>query len=393
MMGSLNSKFGLMIANAVGLAIVFVPLPAGAQLQIPHQAGKNFPLEPEKELAKQRSGVVTIKMKHDGKNFYGTPLAFDGKNVALLRWDGRVTTLPATRKTQFEIIDRNFLPYTHEELEERLKKEFGSRYVVSTTKHYVVVHPPGKAAIWAQPFEELHQSFVHWCEDNGLKPAEPQFPMVAVVLRSRRDFDLFMKNDIKIANRAIQGFYNHKSNRMVMFDPSSKLRVDDQTWLYRDPTIVHEATHQSAFNTKIQNRFSPPPLWMAEGLAMLFESPGYSRSRQFTKPEHRVNQKRLAALRKLGPHASLPTKITSIVGDNRLFETKPTEFYTLAWALTWFLAEERHGQLIRYMKKDGARKAYTARSQIDELKLFSQSFGNDINQLKREIGDFYAKKR
>lgn len=386
---SLNSKRSTIVASVAWLAILFAAQIATAQLQIPKKADKKVQLKPDRELAKQSSGVVTIKMKHEGKNFYGTPLAFDGKSVALLRWDGRVTKLPAKRETQFDIIDRNFLPYTHEELKERLEKEFGSRYVVSTTEHYVVVHPQGKAAIWAQPFEKLHLSFVHWCEDNGLNPVEPRFPMVAVVLRSRRDFDLFMKNDIKIANRAIQGFYNHRSNRMVMFDPSSKLRVDDQTWLYRDPTIVHEATHQSAFNTEIQNRFSPPSIWMAEGLAMLFETPGFSRSRQFTKAEHRVNKKRLAALRKLGPRANLPARITSIVGDNRLFETKPTEFYTLAWALTWFLAEERHGQLIKYMKKDASRQAYAVRSQIDELKLFSQSFGNDMNQLEREIGDFY----
>ena len=383
--------------NSIGLslacfAILLFSQSADAQLQIPKQPGKNFSLKPDEELAKQLSGLITIKMKHDGKNFYGTPLAYDGKTIALLRWDGRVTKLPAKKEKQFEIIDRNFLPYTHEELKERLKKEFGSRYVVSTTEHYVVVHPPGKAAIWAEPFENLHLEFVHWAKHNGLKPTDPQFPMVAVVLRSRRDFDLFMKNDIKIANRSIQGFYSNKSNRMVMFDPSSKVRVDDQTWLYRDPTIVHEATHQSAFNTRVQNRFSQPPLWMAEGLAMLFESPGYSRSRKFTEPKHRVNQRRLAALRKMKPHATLPAKMVGLVGNNRLYETEPVEYYNLAWGLTWFLAEERHDQLIRYMKKDASRKAYTSQSQLDELKLFSKYFGNDMEQLKRDIGDFYADK-
>ena len=366
--------------------------PATAQLKIPKQADKKFPLEPDKELAKQMSGQATIKLKHDGKSYYGTPLAFDGKAIALLRWDGRVSQLPATKKTPIEVIDRNFLPYTKEELKERLKKEFGSRYVVSTTEHYVVVHPQGKADIWAVPFEKLHQSFVEWCDDNGVETTEPQFPMVAVVLRSRRDFDLFMKNDLNIADRAIQGFYNHKSNRMVMFDPSSKLRVDDETWLYRDSTIVHEATHQSAFNTEIQNRFSPPPLWMAEGLAMLFEAPGYSRSRQFTDPKDRVNRKRLAALRKLGPVTSLPTKILSVVGDNRLYETNPTEFYTLSWAMTWFLAEERHDRLVQFMKKDASRRAYVARTPGDELKLFSKYFGNDVGKLKQDIGKFYADK-
>jgi len=374
------------------LAMLFVAQPVIAQLQIPKQPGKTFPLDPAKEIAKQANGLPTVKYKHDGKSFYGTPLGFSGKSLALLRWDGRLTTLPATKQSKIEVIDRNFLPYTTAELKERLKKEFGTRYVVSTTDHYVVVHPQGTAAIWADPFEKLHRSFIYWCEKNGLDPTEPQFPLIAIVLRSRRDFDLHMKNKLNIANRGIQGFYENTSNRMVMFDPSSKVRVADETWLYRHPTIVHEATHQSAFNTKIQNRFSPPPLWISEGLAMLFESPGYSRSKQFTAPKHRVNRKRLAALKKLEPRASLPTRIVGVIGDNRLFETKPLEYYTLSWALTWFLAEERREQLIRFMKLERSKKPFTKIGPTDELKLFSRAFGNDMDQLKQEIGEFYKAK-
>ncbi|MDA8562968.1 DUF1570 domain-containing protein [Mariniblastus sp.] len=385
-------KRNLITCAFAWLAFTLIASPTIAQLQIPKKAGKKFPLDPAKEIAKQSTGLQTIKLKRNGKNFYGSPLGFDGKKLALLRWDGRISYLPANKDEKIEVIDKNFLPYTNAELKDRLKKEFGSRYAVSTTEHYVVVHPHGTAEIWAEPFEKLHQSFVYWCELNGLTPTEPKFPLVAIVLRSRRDFDLFMKNELKIANRGIQGFYHNTSNRMVMFDPSSKLRVEDETWLYRHPTIVHEATHQSAFNTKIQNRFSPPPLWMAEGLAMLFEAPGYSRSKQFKKADHRINKRRLAALRKLKPQSSLPAKIVSVVGDNRLFETNPLEYYTLSWALTWFLAEERHDQLIRFMKADAARKPFTRLAPADELKLFARHFGNDMEQLKREIRKFYEDK-
>lgn len=382
----------LIASILAGLAITFFAHPAIAQLQIPKQAGKKLPLDPAKEIAKQSTGLPTIKFPHDGKNFYGSPLGFDGKQLALLRWDGRVSYLPASVEKKIELIDHNFLPYTNEELKERLQKEFGSRYAVSTTEHYVVVHPHGTAEIWAEPFEKLHQSFMYWCWQNGMTPKEPQFPLVAIVLRSRRDFDLFMKNELKVADRGIQGFYHNTSNRMVMFDPSSKVRVEDETWLYGHATIIHEATHQSAFNTNVQNRFSPPPLWIAEGLAMLFEAPGYSRSKQFKKQDHRTNKKRLAALKKLKPHSKLPARMVNLVGDNRLFNSKPLEYYTLSWALTWFLAEQRRDQLIRFMKADAARKPFTKLTPADELKRFAQHFGNDMEKLKREIREFYADK-
>ena len=107
------------------LWIMLVAHSAIGQLQIPKQAGKTFPLDPAAEIAKQSSGLPTIKLKHDGKNFYGSPLGFDGKQLALLRWDGRLTNLPASEQTRVEVIDNNFLPYTREEMKERLKKEFG----------------------------------------------------------------------------------------------------------------------------------------------------------------------------------------------------------------------------------------------------------------------------
>ena len=144
------------------LAIILVAQSALGQLQIPNQPGKTFPLDPAQEIAKQANGLPTIKFEHDGKNFYGSPIGRSDTTLALLRWDGRVSSLPANDQSKIEVIDRNFLPYTHEELKERLQKEFGRRYTVSTTKHYVVVHPPGAAKIWAEPFEELHQSFVYW---------------------------------------------------------------------------------------------------------------------------------------------------------------------------------------------------------------------------------------
>ena len=38
-------------------------------------------------------------------------------------------------------------------------------------------------------------------------------------------------------------------------------------------TIVHEATHQIAFNSGLHVRFADNPLWLTEGMAMYFEGP------------------------------------------------------------------------------------------------------------------------
>ena len=38
-------------------------------------------------------------------------------------------------------------------------------------------------------------------------------------------------------------------------------------------TIVHEATHQIAFNCGLHTRLSDCPRWFSEGIAMYFETP------------------------------------------------------------------------------------------------------------------------
>src|SRR5262245_63767441 len=38
-------------------------------------------------------------------------------------------------------------------------------------------------------------------------------------------------------------------------------------------TTIHEATHQIAFNSGCHRRFADNPVWLAEGLAMYFETP------------------------------------------------------------------------------------------------------------------------
>lgn len=335
------------------------------------------------------AGIATIKVEYDGRNFYGSPLGYDGKSLGLLRWDGRISVLSAKPETKIEIIDQNFLPYTPEELQQKLQKEFGNRYRVSLTEHYVVVHPVGKSSVWADPFEELHKHFLEWFVDRGIRPAKPRFPMIAIVHRSRGDFDRYMKGEIKLADPKVVGFYSRKSNRMSMYDPSQKLRVADETWLYGDDTIVHEATHQSAFNTGVHSRFNSPPLWVTEGLAMLFETCGYNRSRKYRNAGDRLNRTRLAQLQTLELGSRLPANLLNMIGDDRLFELDPPRAYALSWGLCYFLAEAKTDQFIQFLKTDSSRKPFTTQTPAEQLQTFASVFGNDFDKLRDEMAEFF----
>src|SRR5213076_2929676 len=81
--------------------------------------------------------------------------------------------------------------------------------------------------------------------------------------------------------------YSIQSNRIVLYDltagPDSRpaKTLDDITRKigqspFNVATVVHEATHQIAFNSGLHTRQADNPLWLTEGMAMYFETPDLS---------------------------------------------------------------------------------------------------------------------
>ncbi len=86
------------------------------------------------------------------------------------------------------------------------------------------------------------------------------------------------------------GYYNLQTNRVTMYDLTG---VDDLrqnrrrtssashvNQILSQPeaertvaTIVHEATHQLAYNSGLQTRFADNPFWVSEGLRFILRRP------------------------------------------------------------------------------------------------------------------------
>ena len=77
----------------------------------------------------------------------------------------------------------------------QLLREFGDHFDVSGTGNYLVVHPAGQRDRWADDSRRLFRSFVHYFSVRGMRPAAPEFPLVAVVLPSQRDFVEYVQTD------------------------------------------------------------------------------------------------------------------------------------------------------------------------------------------------------
>jgi len=188
----------------------------------------------------------TIELDLNGRHIEGSPLVWSNSNVHLLARDGSLFEFRPQEAKNFRKLGAGFRSYSQGEMRAELIREFGRGFDVTGTGHYLVVHPTGQRNKWATRFEELYRSFVHYFTARGFRPDSPQFPLVAIVFPSHRDFLRYVnRNGTKLPSGAL-GYYTPVSNRILLYDVTPDADEDDSNWQTNAETIIHEAAHQSA---------------------------------------------------------------------------------------------------------------------------------------------------
>jgi hypothetical protein len=141
-------------------------------------------------------------------------------------------------------------------------------------------------------------------------------------------------------------------------------------------TIVHEATHQIAFNCGLQQRLADIPLWQCEGMAMVFEAPDLASTRGW-RGIGRVNYPRLEAFRRNLPKWQAGT-LESLLVDNHRFRNPSTALaaYADAWALNYYLMRYQPQEYAAYLKKLAAKPPLVEDSPETRLADFRTHFGS-----------------
>src|SRR4051794_688044 len=188
-----------------------------------------------------------------GRTLEGSPLALSDKKAFFLLRDGRLAEFAPDEATNYSRLAGGFQSYSQGEIRGQLLREFGQGYEVSGVGHYLIVHPAGKRDEWAPRFEELYRSFMHYFLARGWQLPEPRFPLVAVVYARQVDFWQQSARDGLPQSPALLGYYSPITNRILMYDAAATDRGWD--WTTNASTIIHEAAHQTAFNTGVHSRF------------------------------------------------------------------------------------------------------------------------------------------
>jgi hypothetical protein len=329
-----------------------------------------------------------IRVDVAGRTLEGTPLAWSQKKVFFLVRDGQLAEFTPSEPANYSEVAGGFRSYSQAEIRGLLLREFAQGYEVSGVGHYLVVHPAGKRDQWAPRFEELFRSFVHYFSARGWQLSEPRFPLVAVVYSRPADFWQQAEKEGLRQTPGVLGYYSPVTNRILMFDASSPGGGYD--WATNAETIIHEAAHQSAFNTGVHSRFGDPPRWVIEGLGTMFEARGVWQSRTFPRLSDRVNHGRLQAWRAYAKSRRSGDSIARLVASDRMFSSDPDGAYSEAWALTFFLIESSPKKYIEYMAKTAERPAFTDISGPKRLAEFTEVFGTDLKMLDARMQRFLA---
>lgn len=315
----------------------------------------------------------------------GLPLAWSSDRVYLLARDGRLWDFNPGVARDFHPIGGVFHSYTAGAMRAQLQAELGSRFEVTGTGRYLVAYPAGQKSKWADRFEELYREFVHYFSVRGFRVKDPEFPLVAIVLPDLASFRRYAIADgSPQLPQNVLGYYSPVTNRIALYDTKS----EGADWQLNAETIIHEATHQTAFNTGIHSRFADQPRWAVEGLAMLFEAQGVFDSRRHPNQRDRVNRGQLEAFRQFQKRGRPKDSLVQLLSSDRRFNTDTQNAYAEAWMLSFYLMETQPRKYAEYLQKLAAIPPFEDRSPAGRVEDFTDVFGNNFALFEAQFQRF-----
>ncbi len=326
----------------------------------------------------------TMQLDLHGRSLEGKAIWWNDSKVYFLERNGRLWDFGIREPKNFRKTSSAFRGHSMSEMRGQLMREFGNHFEVSGTRHYLVVHPAGQRDLWAQRFEDLYRSFVHYFSVRGFRPRDPQFPLVAVVFHRQSDYLKYSAQNGTRVSANMLGYYSLVSNRVILYDRSTG-QASQSNWEKNAAVIIHEATHQTGFNTGVHNRFTPQPRWLVEGVGMMFEARGVWDSHRYSSRSDRIHQGRLRQFKAFAGSRRRKDSIANLVSSDRQFKIDGAGAYSESWALSFYLAETQPRKYFQYLAKIAARPYFTEYRAPDRLRDFTNAFGGNLVMLDAQL--------
>ena len=352
------------------------------------------------------SALEHVTFRRDGKTFQVAGrvevTAEDGGLLVLGR-DGMLWRVEPQQLVKRSKDEEPFTPLSAAELSKRLLADLPKGFAVYPTAHYLVCYNTSRGyAQWCGSLlERLYLAFTNSWSRKGFALSEPAWPLVAIVFADRQSYAKYAQPEIGEAAQSIVAYYNLESNRITMYDLTGSEAAGQPTErsvaalinrLLSQPeaewnvaTIVHEATHQIAFNCGLHTRLSDCPRWFSEGIALYFETPDVTSIKGW-RNIGAVNKIRLARFLEYVPRRPSDSLVTLLAGEKRFHDPKQAlDAYAESWALTFYLIQKHPKQYVAYLRLLAEKKPLLADDPATRLAEFKQAFGEDLRRLDAEF--------
>ncbi|WP_254507952.1 DUF1570 domain-containing protein [Anatilimnocola floriformis] len=320
--------------------------------------------------------------------------AEDG-GVLLLTQDGRLWPLPKE-----EILSRSsdaklFQPLTKAEFNKQLLAGLPQGFKIHQTKHYSIAYNTslGYAQWVGALYERLYSAFYVYWPSKGAELKEPEFPLAAIVFDTRASYEQYARTELGASTATIMGYYSLPTNMVTMYDLTGQeesqariSRILSQPNAERNvATIVHEATHQLAFNSGLQQRFTDTPFWVSEGLAVYFETPDLDNAKGWKKIGA-VNRYNLINFKKYLRNRE-PGALSKLLSDDKRFRDPATQAdaYAEAWALNYYLINTHGETYAKYLKVLSAQTPLVMQEPAARQEQFLKLFGKSLEELENDF--------
>lgn len=152
-----------------------------------------------------------------------------------------------------------------------------------------------------------------------------------------------------------------------------------------EATIIHEATHQLAYNTGLHSRIGWNPRWIVEGLATVFEAPGIRDGTKNRTAASRINRGRFVRFGNFAAERYKTKSLESFLASDKMFQASMSDAYAQAWAFSFFLIETRprkYGELLKTIAAREPLSGYPAEQRVAD---FRRIVADNLNLLEAEF--------
>jgi len=337
-------------------------------------------------LSAQSPPMWMMDFSYLGERIQGTPLTWSDNTLCVLSRDGRLLYLDRDKASDFRKIADRFQPLDFPSFKAAVLREFGSDFSVTSSTHYLIISPQDASDAWRDRLEDLFRSATRYFTTRGFPLRKPDLLLPAVICPTWDSFRLTAARQGVQLRPGTLGYYDRLSNRILLWDAGS----GDPRDRGGINVLAHEGFHQWAFNVGFHNRVNPPPLWVAEGLATLFESAGVFGEDAYRSAHGRVHPARMAAF--MSAHAGRDETqwLRKLVRSDAPFRENPASAYAEAWAAVFYFTEREPAKFVNYLRAVNDRASSAGITERDREAEFTGVFGPDWVHLETRIVRFLS---